>query len=194
MRSLDVRRLQREGLLMPGRAFGWNWSRNGETIASIQIRTEVGRLLLKYLSRSRGDEWRSMEYPVWLESTACNYGGKRAWFICPVQGCGRRVAILYGGSVFACRHCHLLAYQCQRETYDDRAMRRADAIRQRLGWGAGIANPPGGKPKGMHWRTYERLKAEHDAFARVSWKGVAERIGLMNQRLEGIGADLCKRK
>jgi hypothetical protein len=23
-----------------------------------------------------------------------------------------------------------------------------------LGWGAGIANPEGGKPKGMHWRTF----------------------------------------
>jgi hypothetical protein len=29
-----------------------------------------------------------------------------AAFICPAAGCGRRVAILYGGGNFACRHCY----------------------------------------------------------------------------------------
>jgi hypothetical protein len=61
-------------------------------------------------------------------------------------------------------------------------MRRADTIRQRLGWKAGIANPAGGKPKGMHWRTYERLKAKHDTFAYTSWAGMAERLALMKLR------------
>jgi hypothetical protein len=41
MRPLDIRRLQRDGLLTPGRFFGWNWLRNGETVASIQMRTEA---------------------------------------------------------------------------------------------------------------------------------------------------------
>jgi hypothetical protein len=68
------------------------------------------------------------------------------------------VAILFGGSIYACRHCHKLVYQCQRETDDDRAARRADTIRRRLGWEAGILNGEGDKPKGMHWRTFERLK------------------------------------
>ena len=35
-RALDVRRLQRDGLLTPGRSFGWNWTRDGETVASIE--------------------------------------------------------------------------------------------------------------------------------------------------------------
>ena len=30
-------------------------------------------------------------------------------------------------------------------------MRRADNIRKRLGWEAGILNENGGKPKGMRW-------------------------------------------
>ncbi len=182
--SLDVRRLQREGLLTPGRAFIRQWARNGETVASIQARAEVECVTLNYRYRSRGDsDGQPMEYPVYLEWTDCNFGGRRAWFLCPARGCGRRVAILYGGAIFACRHCYKLAYQCQRETADDRAMRRADTIRRRLGWEAGIANPEGGKPKGMHWRTFERLKTEHDAFAHTSWIGLAERLGLMNRRI-----------
>ncbi|MGE5470288.1 MAG: hypothetical protein ACM3X0_05765 [Bacteroidota bacterium] len=186
MRALDVRRLQRDGLLTAGRGFGWNWSRNGETVASIQIRTEADRLFLNYRSRSNGDEWKAMEYPVYLEWTGCNLGGRRAWLICPAQGCGRRVAILYGGRVFACRHCHKLAYQCQRETDDDRAARRADKIRARLQWDAGILNGNGWKPKGMHWRTFERLTAEHVAFVSVSLAGMAQRLGLFENRLEAL--------
>jgi hypothetical protein len=99
------------------------------------------------------------------------------------------VAILYGGSVFACRHCHKLNYQCQRETVGDRAMRRADTIRSRLGWQPGIANPPGDKPKGMHWRTYLLLMTEYQTFAQTSWTDTARRLGLLNKRIEDLGLD-----
>ena len=76
-----------------------------------------------------------------------------------------------------------MAYASQRETADDRAMRRADTIRRRLGWDAGIANLKGGKPKGMHWRTFERLNARHDAFAEASFIGISQKLGIVNQRL-----------
>jgi hypothetical protein len=38
--------------------------------------------------------------------------------------------------------------------------RRANKLRERLGWEAGIFDGPEGKPKGMHWQTFERLSAE----------------------------------
>lgn len=176
MRTLDVRRLQRDGLLQPGRAFGWQWTGNGAEVASIQMRTEVDRVMLSYRSRSNGSEWQAMEYPVALEWTLCHLGGRRVWFRCPASGCGRRVAILFGGAIFACRHCHRLAYPCQRETDDDRAARRADTIRRRLGWEPGILNGEGGKPRGMHWRTFQRLRAEHDANVNASLLGIARRF------------------
>lgn len=188
-RALDVRRLQRDGLLQPGRAFVWNWTRQGETVASIQIRTGDNQITLDYRQRSHGDDWVPMNYRVLLDWTACALGGRRAWFVCPATGCGRRVAILYSGSIFACRHCKQLVYACQRERDDDRAMRRADTIRRRLGWCAGIANPPGYKPKGMHWRTYNRLLSQCTAFALASWKGIAKRFGLMDQRIAKLGAN-----
>ena len=186
MRALDIRRLQRDGLLAPGKSWTSSWLRNGTTTAAIQMRAEVDRVILNYRSRSNGNEWQAMEYPVRLEWTGCNLGGRRAWFLCPAQGCGRRVAILYGGSVFACRHCHKLAYDCQRETDDDRAARRADTIRRRLDWETGILNGNGWKPKGMHWRTFKRLKDEHDAFVGVSLAGMAKRLGLFEDRLEAM--------
>lgn len=162
-RSIDIRRWHRDGLLEPGLAYGWEWKRNGEVVASIRVRTETGRVILSYKHRSSGEEWQDESYPVSLAWTECNYGGKRPWFLCPAQGCGQRVAILYGGGIFACRHCYDLAYPCQRENKCDRLTRRADKIRDRMGWGPGILNGVEWKPKGMHWRTYERLCAEHEA-------------------------------
>lgn len=182
MRALDIRRLQRDGLLTPDKAFGWNWYRNDERVASIFIQTEGTRLILKYQHQSRGRPCQPMEYPVDLEWTDCNLGGSRAWFLCPAKGCGSRVAILYigGPGIFACRHCYQLAYDSQRESADDRAARRADTIRRRLGWEPGILNGCGGKPKGMHSRTFERLKAEHDAYVQRSLMGMAKRLRLFD--------------
>lgn len=175
-RSLDVRRWGRDGLLTSGLFFTVNWTRNGETVASMQVRTEADKLTLTYKHGHRGGLWQAMEYPVWLSWTACTYGGRRAWFRCPVDGCGRRVALLYLGAsgVFACRHCNRLVYPCQRERADDRAMRQADKIRQRLDWEAGIMNGKGPKPKGMHRRTFERLNTKHDAFAAAPLANMAE--------------------
>lgn len=177
-RRLDVRRWQRDGFLTVGHAFGWTWTRDGEAIASIQVKANTDRVVLNYRHRSGGGEWKSEEYPVLLDWTACSYGGQRAWFLCPAQGCGRRVAILYGGGVFACRHCYRLAYASQRETDYDRAARRADKIRERLDWEPGILNGQGIKPKGMHWRTFERMAAEHEVFVGKSLAEIMRRFDM----------------
>jgi hypothetical protein len=85
----------------------------------------------------------------------------------------RRVAILYGDGIFACRHCYQLAYPSQREAGYDRMARRAERVRNKLGWERGILNGIAGKPKGMHWNTFERLTAQHDAFVQTSLAGIA---------------------
>jgi hypothetical protein len=54
-----------------------------------------------------------------------------------------------------------LAYPSQCENIGDRATRKADKIRDRMGWEPGILNSEGLKPKGMHWKTYERLCSIH---------------------------------
>ncbi len=177
-RSIDVRRWRRDGLLTPHQSSGWQWSRHGKVVASIRVRTEHDHVILTYRHRSGGSDWQDESYPVYLDWTECNLGGQRPWFLCPARGCGRRVAILYGGAIFACRHCYRLAYPSQRERDDDRAARRADRIRERLGWEPGILNGNGLKPKGMHWRTFERLTAEHDAFVQESLTGMAQRFGI----------------
>ena len=186
MRPLDVRKIHRSGLLKPGGGFAWQWTRNGETMASINLRVEADRVFLDYRNRSahhNGGEWESMSYAVRLDWTPCNYGGLRAWWRCPAVGCGRRVAVLHGGRVFACRQCNRLAYRSQRETDDGRATRRAHTIRRRLGWEPGILSGSGIKPKGMHWRTFERLQASHVAHLNRALTGMAAKLALLRKRL-----------
>ena len=186
MRPLDLRKIDRAGLLTPGCSFDWKWTCNGETTASIGLQVETDRVRLNYLNRSaqkKGGEWEPMNYAVRLDWTECGFGGRRVWWLCPAVGCGRRVAVLHGGRVFACRQCNRLAYRSQRESDDDRATRRADTIRRQLGWEPGILNGNGLKPKGMHWRTFERLQAGHDAHVNAVLAGMATKMGLLRERL-----------
>ncbi len=61
----------------------------------------------------------------------------------------------------------------------DRAFRKANKVRMRLGGEPGMAGAFPGKPKGMHWRTYGRLVqkvADAEAVAAEHLTLVAERL------------------
>ena len=78
---------------------------------------------------------------------------------------------------FKCRTCHGLSYPSQRERDSDRAQRRANRIRVRLGGDPGWTNIPP-RPKGMHWRTYERQIARIVEADAITDRYAAERFGL----------------
>ena len=164
--ELDIRHWHRKGILKPNRSFTWNWLRNDEVLSSIRVSTFQDMVRLTYSHKINGKTGENKNYPIYIDWTNCHFGGERPWFLCPAAGCGRRVAILYCGSIFACRHCYNLAYACQRETIHDRELRRVEKIRDRLGWEPGILNRAGSKPKGMHWSTYIKLVNEHDVLLR----------------------------
>ena len=90
---------------------------------------------------------------------------------------------LYAGRIFACRHCHCLTYTSQRGGGSDRAGRRADCIRARLGWEAGFLNGHGPKPKGMHWRTFDAVCEEHDDWCDISTALMMRRLIVLTDRL-----------
>ena len=130
--SIDVRELKREGLLAPHQSFQPQWLRKGKVVESVRIHTGVDLLVLSCRYGGGSDAWKDDVYPIFLRSTPCTLGGNRPWFVCPVRDCDRRVAILYGGRIFACRHCYHLVYRSQQEDDYDRAARRADRIREKL--------------------------------------------------------------
>ena len=182
MRSIDVRRLQREGLLIPGQSRRWRWLRHGQEVASIAFAVEHDYVRFTYRHSAGGGQWQDVHAAAYLERTPCRFGGSRAWWLCPC--CGQRVAILYIGKVPACRHCYRLAYESQRARDYDRLAGRADKIRRRLGWPVGILNPtPWTKPPRMHWRTFWRLTAEHNRLVGASLEGMSEHLGAVRRGL-----------
>jgi len=98
---------------------------------------------------------------VYLEATRMYFGGRRLWFRCP--RCEARCRVLYGTWRIACRRCHRLRYTTQKETRSDRANLGMFKIVKRLDPEATFNELPP-KPKGMHWRTHERLADRYDAY------------------------------
>jgi hypothetical protein len=94
----------------------------------------------------------------------CRFGGSRAYFMCPGPrgtDCGRRVTkLFFSHRYFRCRRCNQIAYASQYEQPWQRALRRANKLRQRLASNVGIAEPVPEKPKGMWARTYGCLLDE----------------------------------
>jgi hypothetical protein len=68
-----------------------------------------------------------------------------------------------------CRRCYNLAYESQNKTAHDRALRKHQAIRMRIGGSGSLAEDFADKPKGMQWQTYWRLCREAAEAETQSW-------------------------
>ena len=150
--SIDANQLQGDGCLKNG----WNgtntWTRNGVKISSIIMRASTESLHLSYFT----EEYGTVSQSVTIERLPCRFGGSRAYFRCM---CNKRVVKLYAaGKHFLCRHCYHLPYSSKNESHWDRALRQRNKRRRRLSRNVGLEAYMAQKPKGMWWRTYQRLQ------------------------------------
>lgn len=175
-RSIDIRKWARSGLLARGFCGHWTWTSGGEEIASVGVLKEEHCFLLSYRQKSGGGKWKQEAYRVPITWTECHLGGSRPWFCCPAAGCGRRVAILYGGAIFACRRCYRLAYPSSRENECYRAARRLNSFRNRCGWDDGFLSGIGEKPKWMRWATFESIEEEHELLTLRALQALGDRF------------------
>jgi hypothetical protein len=165
MRRIEIGALQRDGYFAAP-----NWRREGGQIFGT-ARIEWGGILLEICNQV-----------IEIRPTPCRFGGHRLWFRCV---CGRHVSALYSpnGGRWACRHCHQLTYATRQAIPRDRQLLRAQRIRRRLGGSANMleAFPP--KPKGMHSRTYERLRRAHDLAEQKAIAGFSQFLDLLDRQL-----------
>jgi hypothetical protein len=160
-RSIDVLRWNRLGFLSGRSAFSWQWVSDEENVATIGVVSSRDGVTLKYKSRSYGEDWSDV--------------GKY---------CGRDVAKLYQrGKLFACRHCHGLAYASQQESSNQRGLYRAQKIRKRLGGSVSMFEDFPDKPKGMQWRTYDRLRGRYDMAEARSMAGLEHFLNRLDPTL-----------
>lgn len=176
---IDVRVWQREGFLEPNRRFSCHQTR-GQMVADSTASDSSFNVEVRQSSDERHDLILVLNYTVWrpgllrgqcdpielrisLIFTPCHYGGRRPWFLCPMPGCGRRVAILhFRGLYFLCRHCHSLGYASQHMNSEERAQHRLRKICSRLR----VPEAPPERPRRMRWTTYKWLI---DQAAQAEW-------------------------
>jgi hypothetical protein len=160
-RSLEIGFLQRNGYFAVSKP-GWlTWRREGGEITGT-ARVEWS-----------GTQLQVRNQVIHIGRTPCRFGGHRLWFVCV---CGRHVSALYSpnGRPWACRHCYRLTYATRQAIPRDRQLLRAQRIRHRLGGSRSMLEPFPPKPKGMHWRTYERLRRVHDLADEKAMMGWAQ--------------------
>jgi hypothetical protein len=164
-RSIDVRWIQREGRLHAGKCFVFPWSRAGEPYGQAYVLVGDDVIFLVLVAPSdQGSKCSPVIGRMAITWTACHFGGRRPWFVCP--HCGRRSAVIYiAGEYVAYRRCLGLAYASQQEPVRQRGLCKGRKIRDRLGGSTNMAVAFPDRPKGMHRTTYKRLHAAHDQAA-----------------------------
>jgi hypothetical protein len=110
-----------------------------------------------YVWPGDADEAGPIRSTVRLERRPCQFGGTRAYFVCPA--CERRtlrLAVLAKGLL--CGACGRITWGSRRETETRRLVRKANKIALRLGL-EHFTDPPK-RPPNMHAETYARTLAE----------------------------------
>lgn len=136
----------------------WWLSRTKQQTASMVCRVTPDAAICSYsLKSNTGYIPVSLTIPfTW---TACNYGGRRTWFLCR---CGRRVGkILFRGEQFGCRHCFNVTYQSCRDCQIGRAWGQIYKTGKRLKLAEPMEAEPSfhlpPRPKSMNRKRHRKL-------------------------------------
>jgi hypothetical protein len=168
-RNLEIGSLQRDGYFAAPKqgCLIWRWGSEITGTACIQW---------------NGTQLRIRNQVIDVGRTPCRFGGHRLWFRC---ACSRHVSALYSpnGRPWACRHCYRLTYATRQAIPRDRQLLRAQRLRRRLGGSANMLKPFPPKPKGMHRRTYDRLRRAHDLAAETAIMGFSQFTDRLHRQL-----------
>lgn len=157
-RRIDACAFAREGLLKQGIIATVSWG-EGDGKNSIVVLGGPDEVRLQYSWRRGDAPWMPHEETISIDRLARPYGGAQAYFRCPK--CSRRVRFLIHGEIrYLCRHCLDLVHASTRERESDRAMRKVNKLRRRIGAEIGLEAAIGPKPKGMHQATFDRIYTE----------------------------------
>jgi len=163
--TLDINKLRRDNLISSNSSrsgsLTWSETYSGREVATVGYSTSIGddegSLHLRYVTTRYGGEKIRSDYEIGLETVAQPFGGIRWFFTCPATGA--RTSKLHmppGSTRFLSRGAYRrLAYQSQRLTPYDRALKQAFKLRRRMGDQGAIGDFIM-KPKWTRWATFER--------------------------------------
>ena len=116
----------------------WTSSMTGKitTLLLLVDATDKPFVIFMYTLTDRDGNETKYDQTVPLETTPCNFGGKRYWFLCPV--CYSRVGALFlipGDVSFGCRYCNNITYRsrnrCNAEAFGHTS-RQIDQLRSEI--------------------------------------------------------------
>ena len=155
--SLDIKNI-REILQYPNNTGStMSWSNK----SSISLKKENAYYIRLNYSSTMNGEKTEHDYSIGLNYTNCNYGGQRAWIVCPC--CHQRVTKLWlKRGIFKCRGCHNINYFSSRISGDFTEIynRKITIIQKKLKVERDVIQRYASKPKGMHYKTYNNLMNE----------------------------------
>ena len=141
-----------------------------------------GQISLNILSETTGQITIDIDgvfQIIEIQAEPRHLGGHQWYFQCPRTG--RRASVLwklYGLHSFASRHAWSgqVAYSSQFETPMARAMMMSQSVINKL------ASSPDGeagmfKPRGMHWKTYDKLIAKCERYEATASVGLRDMFG-----------------
>ena len=139
----------------------------GFTVQPLEIKAEAYPNHLKITYRNR----KNCSYMIAIDRLACNYGGFRCFFKCPL--CQKRMRFLYFAehSVFLCRNCLNLSYDSQRLRPTWRYSHMQDKVKELIKQKGGDLDAYK-KPPRMHQDTYQRLKSKHSYYEDKSHQAI----------------------
>jgi hypothetical protein len=188
--SIDVLDWNKRGYFDRLTTLSIEWSRRGNVHSSIKAICKEPWITLIYKYRPHPEaNWVNVKQDVPMAWTPCRFGGQRPWFVCKGPSnrgrCEHNVTKLYrAGQFFACRDCHGLAYASQQEAPRYAPVLEAQKIKLRLGGSANMLEPFPDRPKGMHWRTYDRLEARYQSAVRRMVVTVGGYVAGLQRRIE----------
>ena len=130
LRFLNVRWMNKQGLLKSKGIKTINWSCNGKPWGEMEVMVEVGYIRLIYKESRNDGPWEAKDVKIKLLKTPCRFGGYQYWFECPV--CRRRVCCVYLSEAWCCRHCARLAYPSENEDELERLRSKALKLKEKL--------------------------------------------------------------
>lgn len=168
----------------------WPQSYSGRPAASCVLTADLSSLVRGWMHLKLG----TVEQTLWLVAQPRHFGGRQWYFQCPRSD--RRVSVLWkppGAQCFLSRQAwgRQVAYGSQFQSWHERTCSAVRAARYRLG-GSDYMDfdselPP--KPRGMHWRTYEREIARIETLENACNVYLAEAISHFTIDFDSLEAD-----
>lgn len=149
----------------------WQWSSNSEAFASLNYQWRTGEWDGELVFTGKRNQ-EPFESRIRLEALPLNYGGKRWWMHCPYSHRrGRKLYLFDGLDNFIHREAvhPKPTYASQRTSGTDRLINQRWAIRKKIGDDVSDLFDQLYKPKGMHWRTFEKYKRRDEELAELEF-------------------------